>query len=283
MATRYFNALLKARQQAGFKLCVGIDPDLDEPRFPAGFNVIQYRRVYKALLGFGKWIVEQTGEYAGAFKLNSAFYEAEGPEGLQALEDTIAYIHKHAPEIPVILDAKRGDIGNSSKKYARATFDTLKADAITVAPYMGGLSLEPFWARKDKGIFVLCCTSNDGWDEFQGLTTVDDQHLFYLEVARNFSRKWNANGNIALVAGATNADKIHGIRSIIGDNMPLLIPGVGEQGGDLEAAVKAAVGANGEGIFLVNSSRGIIYAENPGQAARELHEQMYKLLKPQLA
>ena len=185
----------------------------------------------------------------------------------QDLERTIAYIHQKYPDLPVILDAKRGDVGSTAELYAREVFDRYGADAVTVNPYLGGDALDPFLDRRDKGIIILCRTSNPGATDLQDLEVKGEK--LYLIVARKAAREWNRNGNVLLVVGATYPQEIGKIRALVG-NMPFLVPGIGTQGGDIERAVINGKTQDGTGM-IINSSRGIIYAErgkNFAQAAR---------------
>ena len=249
----------KLRTAAGMNnslVCVGLDPDPD---------LMGERDVFL----FNKAIIDATADLVCAYKPNWAFYEALGTAGLTALKETRRHIPSH---IPVIADAKRGDVGNTSLFYARAIFDTFGFDAVTVNPYLGRDSLEPFLAYRDKGVLVLCRTSNPGAVDFQSLLCSNgDQggsRPLYQVVAQR-SREWNGYGNVGLVVGATYPKELKEVREICPD-MPILIPGVGAQSGDLEAAVRNGVDALGGGI-IINSSRQIIYAsrnEDYAAAAR---------------
>ncbi len=222
-------------------LCVGLDPWL--PSMPVD-----------DIATFTSAIIEATADLVCAFKPNIAFYEAEGFDGLRALQQTIATAK--ARGVPVILDAKRGDFAPSAQAYAKAVFEGWDADAVTVSPYMGGDSLEPFLNYGERGIIVLCRTSNAGSGDFQSLVT-DAGASLYKQVARR-AKEWDAQGNVGLVVGATYPDELAQVRSIC-PAMPILIPGLGAQGGELEASVRAGLDASGmRGVF--NSSRGIIYA-----------------------
>jgi len=216
---------------------------------------------------FNKKIIDATADYVCAYKPNSAFYEGQGAKGIESLKKICDYINSQYPEIPIILDAKRGDIDNSNQGYIKFTFDYLGADALTLHPYLGKLALKPFLDLKDKFFFILCRTSNPGAGEFQDLK-VGDKMLFEC-VAHKISKTWNENQNCGLVTGATYPEELKKIRSIVG-KMPLLIPGIGAQGGNVEKTVKAALG----GDFLINSSRGIIFSDNPRLAARKLKEEI---------
>lgn len=228
-------------------LCVGLDPDL--ARFPA-----QLAGQPDAIVRFCKAIIDATADLACAFKPQIAYFAALGAEA--QLEDICRYLREHYPHIPLVLDAKRGDIGATAHQYAREAFDRYGADAVTVNPYMGFDSVEPYLAWQDRGVIVLCRTSNAGGSDLQFLD-VGGRPL-YQHVARLVAEKWNRNGQLALVVGATFPEEIAQVRKLVGD-MPLLIPGVGAQGGDVEATVQAGRSADGTGM-MINSSRAILYA-----------------------
>lgn len=247
-------------------VCVGLDPVLE--KLPE-----EFRRSEKPFFEFNKSIIDSTHDLVCAYKPNSAFYEALGAEGIQQLKSTCDYIKQNYPEIPIILDAKRGDIGSTNDGYVKFAFDYLATDAITLHPYMGEKSLEPFLARTDKGCIILCQTSNEGADEFQSLEAGGEK--LYRTVAKAVAEKWNKNGNCLLVVGATYPEELKEVRNIVGDQMPLLIPGIGTQGGDVEATLKSGLNSNGKGL-IINSSRAIIYSENPRQAAKELKNRINK-------
>jgi orotidine-5'-phosphate decarboxylase len=254
---RHFNELLQAQWSRGKFLCVGLDPDLEK------IPVSQRKSgTEETLTSFDRSIVDAVAEHVCAFKLNSAFYEVHGDEGWRAMRSTIAYIEECAPEVPVILDAKRADIGNTSEAYARAAFDHLRADAITVNPYLGSDGLKPFFDRSEKGVFVLCHTSNKSAAEIQDLE-VGGESLYKI-VAKNV-QQWNTNGNAGIVMGATYPEQLREVRAVVG-NIPMLIPGIGTQAGDLEKVVEYAKDNKGQG-FIVSVSRDIIYAQNPKSRA----------------
>ncbi len=211
----------------------------------------------EAIFNYNKRVIDATFDIVGSYKPNIAFYEEHGEEGIVALKKTIRYIKDRNPSIPVILDAKRGDIGNTNSGYVNLAFEELGADAITVHPYLGKEALEPFLEKRDKGVIILARTSNSGAGEFQDL--IIDGEPLYLRVAKSVAESWNQNGNCALVVGATYPKELADVRSAVGD-MPILIPGIGAQGGDLEAAVKAGKDSRGWGM-IINSSRGIIFAK----------------------
>lgn len=228
-------------------LCVGLDPDL--ARFPA-----HLQGKPDAIVSFCKAIIDATADLACAFKPQIAYFAALGAE--DQLEEICRYLRDACPHIPLVLDAKRGDIGATAHQYAREAFDRYGADAVTVNPYMGSDSVEPYMEWTDRGVIVLCRTSNPGGSDLQFLD-VGGQPL-YQHVARLVAEKWNRNGQCALVVGATFPEELAQVRAIVGD-MPLLVPGVGAQGGDVEATVTAGKTAAGAGM-MINSSRAILYA-----------------------
>ncbi|MBG56523.1 MAG: orotidine-5'-phosphate decarboxylase [Deltaproteobacteria bacterium] len=242
-------------------LCVGLDPVID--KMPQHLP-----RTHQGLLEFLLNIVEQTKDYAAAYKPNFAYFEALGISGLDILRELIKEI---TPEVSIIGDAKRCDVGHSAQMYAKAVFENLECDAVTLSPYLGQDSLKPFFEYTDRGVFILCLTSNQGANDFQ----LPD---LYLNVAKK-AQEWNVSGNVGLVVGATFPKKIKAIRKITGQ-MPFLIPGVGTQGGDLE---KTLVYANNESNlpYLINASRSIIYAsskedyaQQAGIAAKQLRDRI---------
>jgi orotidine-5'-phosphate decarboxylase len=244
-----FIAKLRAsRAKHNSLLCVGLDPDLD--KLPDSLKSDP-----APLFAFNKAIIDATADLVCAFKPNSAFYEAAGAEGIAQLQQTCAYILERHPDIPVILDSKRADIGNTNNGYVAHAFEYLGADAITVQPYLGHEALEPFLTRTDKGIIVLCRTSNPGAGEFQDLQ-IDGRPL-YQHVAQQVSDAWNTNGNCLLVVGATYPDELKIVRGIVGPDVCLLVPGVGAQGGDVQKTVQA-----GGDNLIISSSRGILYASS---------------------
>lgn len=280
---RNFMELLRKKFSKGKFVCVGLDSELGKIPKSVYAYVTRGKKVLVSIrttiVAFNKAIVDATADLACAYKPNSAFYEKEGVEGLLALRDTVAYIRKVAPDVPVIYDAKRGDIGDTNTGYAASASDYLGADAITVHPYLGGPdALKPFLDQKDKGVIVLCRTSNKGAGEFQDQIVIVNgacQIPLYQYVAKQVTEEWNKNGNCMLVAGATYPDEIREIRNIAGD-IPLLIPGIGAQGGNLEQTVLAAMDSCGGG-FIINSSRGIIYASNGRNFAKAARDATLKL------
>jgi orotidine-5'-phosphate decarboxylase len=234
-------------------LCVGLDPDL--ARFPA-----HLRQQPDPIVAFCKAIIDATADLACAFKPQIAYFAALGAE--PQLEQICRYLRDTYPHIPLVLDAKRGDIGATAHQYAREAFDRYGADAVTVNPYMGFDSVEPYLEWAERGVIVLCRTSNAGGSDLQFLN-VDGKPL-YQHVARLVAQKWNRNGQCALVVGATFPDELAQVRAIVGA-MPLLVPGVGAQGGDVEATVRSGRTAGGAGM-MINSSRAILYAQQqPGE------------------
>jgi len=231
-------------------LCVGLDPNIE--MLPE-----HLQREPDAYLTFNKAIIDATADLVCAYKPNSAFYEARGADGIEELKATCDYIRQTAPDVPIILDFKRGDIGSTNDQYAKFAFDYLCVDAITIQPYMGREAVLPFLDRKEKGMIILLRTSNPGAGELQDIE-IDGQKL-YLKLLDSILKQWNTNNNCLVVVGATYPEEVAEIRKAAGEELVLLIPGVGAQGGDLEAAVKAGVNLAGKGI-IINSARDIIYA-----------------------
>ena len=251
--------LAAAWQTNNSLLCVGLDPD--PAKFPAHLKGRD-----DAIFEFCKGIVDATADLACSFKPQIAYCAARRAE--DQLEALIDHIHTRHPGIPVILDAKRGDIGSTAEQYAVEAFERFKADAVTVNPYMGRDSVEPYLAYPDKGVILLCRTSNAGGSDLQFLDVGGEK--LYERVARLAAQEWNTTGQIGLVVGATFPAEIARVRALIGD-MPLLVPGIGAQGGDIEATVKAGRTGNGTGL-MINSSRAILYAgkdEHFAAAARQ--------------
>jgi orotidine-5'-phosphate decarboxylase len=251
---KFADKLVNASRKNNSWLCIGLDPD---PELIPGTDVLE----------FNKAIIGVTSDLVCAYKPNLAFYEALGIEGLRILERTIRQI---PGDIPVIGDAKRGDIGNTTKAYARALFSVLGFDAATVSPYLGFDSIDPFISYEDKGIFILCRTSNKGALDFQSLIT-GGAPLY--EIVAQKAKQWDTHGNIGLVVGATYPEELKKVRSIC-PGMPLLIPGIGAQGGDLASAVGYGVDARGENA-IINVCRQILYASRGkdfAQAARTVAE-----------
>lgn len=240
-------------------LCVGIDPVLS--KLPP-----DYQNQPDPFFAFSKYIVDQTHESAVAYKPNSAFYEALGPSGIEQLHKTCSYIKEQYPDILIILDAKRADIGTTNDAYITYAFEYLGADAITLHPYLGQEAIQPFLDKSEKGSIILCRTSNSGAGEFQDLIT--NEIPLYQQVAQQVSQKWNANRNCMLVVGATYPEELAQVRRIVGD-MPLLVPGIGAQGGDLRETLTAGLTADKKGL-LITITRSIIYSDNPHEEADKM-------------
>jgi orotidine-5'-phosphate decarboxylase len=246
-ASTFLQRLDAAMTSTQSLVCVGLDPEIE--KFPA-----RLRERPQAILEFNRAIIDATADLACAYKPQIAHYAAVGAE--DQLLETIRYIRQRAPGIQVILDSKRGDIGSTAEKYAREAFERYGADAVTINPYLGRDSAEPFLQYADKGVVVLCRTSNAGARELQDLD-VGGRKLYQL-VAEKVAKEWNSRGNCLLVVGATYPDELADIRRITGD-MTFLVPGIGAQGGDIEKTVRNGRRADGRGL-VINSSRGILYA-----------------------
>jgi orotidine-5'-phosphate decarboxylase len=253
---------------------VGLDPD--PSLAPPG--VVSGRAADEWITAFNRGIVEATHDLVCCFKPNLAFYEAFGEAGLRALRKTVKLIEPTG--VPVLADAKRADIGNTSRGYAQALFEDLEADAATVNPYLGGDSLAPFFAYPDRGVFVLCKTSNPGSGDLQDLVVSGaggNTEPLYLHVARA-AQSWDMHGTLGLVVGATYPEQLARVREAV-PSVPILVPGVGAQAGDLDASVRAAAGTGPSSMAIVNASRGVLYAsrgsdwqEAARSAARELRQ-----------
>lgn len=252
-------------------LCVGLDPDVQ--KMPS--------HLQGDLLAFNKALVDATAEYAVAYKPNLAFYEALGAKGYEQFEATVQYIKSKYPEVMVIADAKRGDIGNTSRMYARSFFETLGVDALTVAPYMGEDSVTPFLGYEGKWVILLCLTSNKGSHDFQFVKDAEGRALYERVLER--SQQWGDAGNMMYVVGATQGSMLGEVRRLVPDHF-FLVPGVGAQGGSLAEVAK--YGLNDDCGLLVNSSRGIIYASTgedfaaaAAAKARQMQQEMAALLE----
>ena len=249
-----FAKKLKTRMESARSLlCVGLDP----------VGIAE-----DDLAAWGIDIISQTHPYVCAFKPNLAFYEAEGQQGLAALEATLEHLCTEHPDIPIIGDAKRGDIGSTSEAHARYLFDHLGFDAVTLNPYLGYDSLAPFIEREDRGSIIVCRTSNPGADEFQMLDAGGAP--LWERVLATVAEKWNTRGNCSAVIGATRPADIQRAREIAGPNMVFLVPGIGAQGGDVKAVAQADPSTN----LVINSSRSITNSPHPNQAAANLHRQI---------
>jgi len=266
-----FVAKLEKRWQEGNFVSVGLDSDYSQiPQVVRNQGSIE-----QVMFEFNRDVVDATHDLVCAYKLNAAFYEAQGDQGLRALVRTVKHIKNNYPDIPVILDAKRADIGNTNNGYVQAAFEEMGVDAITVNPYLGREAMKPFLDRKDKGIIVLVRTSNPGAGEFQDLRVGKTQEPLYQVIARNVAEYWNKNGNCAVVVGATYSRELAEVRTIVGD-MPILLPGIGAQGGEVESTVNAGKDSRGWGM-IINSSRRIIFASKGAdfaEAARKSTEQL---------
>lgn len=243
---KFIEKLYNCQQKHSSLVCVGLDPNMEKI---AALNL--------DLFTWLKKIVDAVADHVCAFKPQIAHFSALSAEN--TLLDIIAYIHQNYPDVPVILDSKRGDIGTTAQKYAIEAFERYKADAVTVNPYLGLDSLQPFLDYADKGVIALCKTSNAGSNEFQNLPLANGQ-LLYEKVARNAAEIWNKNQNVLLVVGATYPQELSKIRNIVGQ-MPLLIPGIGAQGGDVKATLNSGLNTSKQQSgLIISSSRGIIFA-----------------------
>ncbi len=284
---KFKEKLLAAAETNKSWLCVGLDPDLS--KIPAEFG-----SGATAVKGFCQAVIEATCDLVCAYKPNAAFFEALGPQGWEALIQTVTSVPAN---IPVILDFKRGDIGNTAQMYARSAYDIIGADAVTLSPYLGRDSIEPFLKYSDKGAFILCLTSNPSASELQkkfimledppsgaNLTAQAKAKSFaeffristrelYVYIAQ-LSMEWNGNDNIGLVVGATSPEELETVRKLVGNDVPILVPGIGTQGGDLESAVKAGSGDAGK-LAIINISRSIIYGGGQGDFKNRVRETAY--------
>jgi uridine monophosphate synthetase len=281
----FFSFLEKRVDDCSSLLCVGLDPHISDLKEPTAASA----------LDFCLTLIKQTAPYAAAFKPNAAFFEVFGPEGWAALKQVIEAIDAESKRlgsmIPVVLDAKRGDIASTAEAYAQSAFDSLGAHCITLSPYLGKDSIDPFIQNSEKGIFLLCKTSNPGSGDLQDImVTMDDGPQttnesssivnrqspmpLYEHVAR-LAQTWNIKKNIGLVVGATHIEPMKKIRAAAPD-LWFLTPGVGAQGGDLEASMKAGLRKDGKGM-LIPVSRGISRAENPAKAAAELRDEILSI------
>lgn len=277
-----FNEMLERRQDQGLNICFGIDPDLD--RYKKSFELPSMdidqpdgelsNFIYDRAMEY----VGATAEYAAVYKPNSAFFEQYGAAGTSALHKVVASIHEIHPEVPVIGDVKRGDIGNTQEAYARAAFEVTNFDAATVNPYMSGDAVLPFAKYKDKGTFVLVRTSNPDAAKTQDVL-LEDGRPYWQHVAELTVKEWNDNKNIGIVVGATNPSQLAEVREIVGPDMQILAPGIGTQGGEIEKVVKAI----GNNRFVANVSRshlypdleeGESYVDAVRRVSKKLHEQI---------
>lgn len=287
--------MLEKQWQQDKLVCVGLDTDY---RKIPQFLKTQFKEVGETMFAFNKAIIDLTKDFTGTYKLQSSYYEAYGEESISAIKQTTAYIRKVAPEIPLIVDAKRADIGSTNEGYVQTIFDQWGFDAVTLHPYLGGEALQPFLEREDNGLIILCRTSNPGAPEFQDLVPkLSDQQLqellhgpagefgkdqdwsagmpLYMYVGLRVVNHWNTKNNCALVVGATYPEEAQQIRQTVGD-IPFLIPGIGAQGGDLKATVASSKNSTQAGM-IINSSRGIIFASTGEDFAEKAAEEAKKL------
>ncbi len=268
----FFSFLERRVDDSSSLLCVGLDPHIPDLKEPTAASA----------LDFCLTLVKQTAPYAAAFKPNAAFFEVFGAEGWVVLKQVIEAIHEESSRlgsmIPIILDAKRGDIASTANAYAQSAFENLGVNCITLNPYLGHDSVEPFIGNPEKGVFLLCKTSNAGSMDLQNvlvLPTGSDSPMPLYNYVAHLAQKWNINNNIGIVVGATHPQIMSMIRASVPD-MWILSPGVGAQGGELESALKSGLRKDGKGILLP-VSRGISRAENPGRAAAELRDQIVSI------
>jgi orotidine-5'-phosphate decarboxylase len=247
--------------QANSLLCVGLDSDIN--KLPSAYATDEHPQ-----FAFNRHIIEQTHTATAAYKFNMAFYEARGAAGIQELALSVDYLRQNHPDILTICDAKRSDIGNTSKAYADAIFEEIGFDSVTLNPYLGRDAIMPFLAYEDKACIILCRTSNNGSGEFQNLQ-IDGTPLWQV-VAQHVANEWNTNNNCMLVVGATYPDQIAQVRNTVGD-MTLLVPGIGAQGGDLASVMNAGLNSENNGL-IINSSRDIIFSDDPAQSAQTLRD-----------
>lgn len=265
----FFSFLEKRVDDSSSLLCVGLDPHLSDLPSPTAASA----------LTFSLNLVKQTARYAAAFKPNAAFFELFGAEGWVALKRVIEAVNEESDRmgsrIPIILDAKRGDIASTAEAYAQSAFEHLGADCITLSPYLGKDSIEPFLGHKQKGVFLLCKTSNKGSGDLQDVPLANGEPM-YIHVAK-LAETWNEKNNIGLVVGATHLDAMQNIRSAA-PSLWFLSPGVGAQGGELESALRAGLRSDRKGILLP-ISRAISRAENPGNAAAEIRDEILRIIR----
>jgi orotidine 5'-phosphate decarboxylase subfamily 2 len=263
----FFSFLEKRVDDCSSLLCVGLDPHISDLKEPTAASA----------LDFCLTLVKQTAPYAAAFKPNAAFFEVFGPEGWAALKQVIEAIDAESKRlgsmIPVVLDAKRGDIASTAEAYAQSAFDSLGAHCITLSPYLGKDSIDPFIQNSEKGVFLLCKTSNAGSGDVQDLMVNGPSSTVHLyEHVAKLAQTWNTKKNIGLVVGATHVEPMKRIRAAAPD-LWFLTPGVGAQGGDLEAAMETGLRKDGKGM-LIPVSRGISRSDNPAKIAAELRDEM---------
>jgi len=257
--------LNKRMDKVNSLLSVGLDPDFS--KLPEKFKKMEFPQ-----FEFNKYIMDETHEFAAVFKPNNAFYEERGDQGLKELKMTMDYARENYPDVFLIVDCKRGDIGNTNNGYLKATYDWLGADGLTMSPYMGKESLQPILDRKDKACIILCRTSNPGAGEFQDL--VFDGKALWQIVAENVANSWNENGNCMMVMGVTYPEEMMIARQIAGD-MTFLCPGFGPQGGKLDEWIKQGLNSEKKRL-IINSSRAIIFSDNPKKEAKKLRDEINK-------
>ena len=262
----FFSFLEKRVDDCSSLLCIGLDPHIPDLKQASA----------DAARDFCLNLVKQTSRYAAAFKPNAAFFEVFGADGWTALKDVISAINDESnrlgSRIPIVLDAKRGDIAYTAEAYAKSAFENLGVDCITLSPYLGKDSIEPFLQNSEKGVFLLCKTSNPGSGDLQDLMVDGPQPMPLYEHVAHLAQTWNTKNNIGLVVGATHPEAMERVRAAAPD-LWFLAPGVGAQGGELEAALKAGLRKDGKGLLLP-VSRGIARAEKPGLAAAELRDEI---------
>lgn len=244
-------------------LCVGLDSTLAQ--LPERFQNEPHPQ-----FAFNRWIIDQTHEYVGAYKPNIAFYEARGDAGWRELKMTVDYLRENHPDILTICDAKRADMASTSIHYVQGIFDWLGFDSVTLSPYMGKEAIQPFLDRADRGCLILCRTSNTNSAEIQDLI-VGDKPLWQV-VAEKVRDSWNDNGNCLLVVGATYPDEMRQVRALCPE-LTFLVPGIGAQGGSIEAVVKSGLNTERKGL-IISASRSVIFAADPAAEARKLHEEI---------
>jgi orotidine 5'-phosphate decarboxylase subfamily 2 len=268
----FFSFLEKRIDDCSSLICIGLDPHIPDLKKPSAASA----------LDFCLNLVKQTAPYAAAFKPNAAFFEVFGAKGWTALKDVIEAINEQSDRlgsrIPIILDAKRGDIASTAEAYAKSAFENLGVDCITLNPYLGKDSIEPFIQNPEKGVFLLCKTSNAGSMDFQNLLVLplgSDSPMPLYNYVAHLAQEWNVNNNIGIVVGATHPQIMSNIRASVPD-MWFLSPGIGAQGGELELALKSGLRKDGKGM-LINTSRSVARAEKPGLAAAELRDQIVNI------
>ena len=240
-------------------LCINLDPD---PEKISGIDIFE----------FNKLIIDETYDLVCCYKLNSAFYEAEGAEGISQLKKTVDYIHQKDPGIPVILDGKRGYNGNTNIAYSKFAFDYIGADGLTLQPYLGYESLTPFFKWTEKGFFILCRTSNPGARELQDLEVASSKKPLYLHLAEQIATSWDQNYNVMLVVGATYPEELQKVRKVVGE-MTILVPGIGAQGGDLEKTLEYGLNKDKKGLIIA-VGRSIIYSEKVREEAKLMRDEI---------